>query len=92
MSTHHHTEQECQELLAQINAYVDGNLATEICAELRQHMADCPECQVVFDTLSKTVVLYRSLAQQTEDLPPDVEDRLFRSLKLPSAPCQKQET
>ncbi len=87
MSAHHHTEQECQELLSQINAYVDGTLAADMCAELRQHMADCPDCHIVFDTLSKTVLLYRSLEQQTQELPSDVEDRLFRRLKL--TPCQK---
>lgn len=87
MSTHHHTEQECQELLGRINAYVDGELAAEMCAQLRRHMADCPDCRIVFDTLSQTVFLYRSLEQQTQELPSDVEDRLFQRLKL--SPCQK---
>ena len=70
----------CQALLGQLNDYVDGELAAELCHDLEQHMADCPDCQVVFDTLSKTIALYHTLDDTTAELPPDVEARLLRRL------------
>lgn len=82
---HPHDEGECQRLLRQLNEYVDGELAAELCQELRQHMTDCPDCEIVFETLTKTVALYRHLDEQPEALPSDVESRLFHRLRL--SPC-----
>jgi len=85
MSHHHHTDTECQELLQQLNAYVDGELAAELCQELQQHLDDCPDCEVVFETLTRTVALYRNLDEEPAELPADVEARLFQRLSL--SPC-----
>jgi anti-sigma factor RsiW len=72
----------CQELLSQLNAYVDGELAAELCYDLEQHLADCRDCQVVFDTLAKTIKLYHTLDATPIDLPSDVEARLLERLHL----------
>jgi predicted anti-sigma-YlaC factor YlaD len=79
---HQHDEARCRELLGQLNDYVDGELAAELCHDLEQHMADCPDCRVVFDTLTKTIALYHTLDDTTAELPPDVEARLLRRLNL----------
>jgi predicted anti-sigma-YlaC factor YlaD len=79
---HEHDEARCRELLGQLNEYVDGELAAELCHDLEQHMADCPDCRVVFDTLTKTIALYHTLDNTTAELPPDVEARLLRRLNL----------
>jgi len=79
---HQHDEARCRELLGQLNEYVDGELAAELCHDLEQHMADCPDCRVVFDTLTKTIALYHTLDDTTAELPPDVEARLLRRLNL----------
>ena len=47
----------CQELLGQLNDYIDGELAAELCRDLELHWADCADCRVVFDTLAKTITL-----------------------------------
>jgi anti-sigma factor RsiW len=72
----------CRALLGQLNAYVDGELAAELCHDLEQHMAGCPNCQVVFDTLTKTIALYHTLDATPVELPADVEARLLRRLNL----------
>ena len=72
----------CQELLGQLNAYADGELAAELCHDLEQHLADCRDCQVVFDTLAKTIKLYHALDQTPVELPDDVEARLLERLHL----------
>ncbi len=80
--THQHKSGRCYEMLSQISAYVDGEIEDELCKEIEQHLANCSDCQIVVDTLSKTVKLYRSLAQTEVALPNDVEDRLLRRLNL----------
>lgn len=72
----------CQELLGQLNEYVDGELAAELCRDLEEHMAGCADCRVVFDTLAKTITLYHQLDATPVALPADVEERLLRRLSL----------
>lgn len=79
---HAHDPQRCRELLGQLNEYVDGDLAAELCRDLEQHMAGCANCRVVLDTLGKTLFLYRSLDEAPVELPPGVEARLLSRLRL----------
>ena len=84
--TYSHTHNDiarCQELLGQLNAYVDGELAAELCHDLELHLADCPDCRVVFDTLAKTISLYHTLDEMPVELPSGVETRLLSRLSLP---------
>ena len=45
---------------------------------LEQHLEDCEDCRIVVDTLRKTVYLYHESAQ-TEDIPADIRQRLYKS-------------
>jgi RNA polymerase sigma-70 factor (ECF subfamily) len=78
--THAHTHDNCADLLAQLNAYVDGELQAELCHELERHLAGCTDCQTVIDTLAHTINLYRTLGSTPDQLPEDVEARLVRQL------------
>jgi anti-sigma factor RsiW len=75
-----HEHAVCRELLDQLSEYVDGELEAALCAELEAHLATCTNCRVMVDTLRKTITLYH--AQAPADLPSDVEDRLYKVLKL----------
>jgi anti-sigma factor RsiW len=75
-----HNSATCRELLGQISDYVDGELEETLCAELEAHLAVCPDCRVMVDTVRRTIVLYRS--QSPADLPAEVQARLYRVLKL----------
>jgi anti-sigma factor RsiW len=70
----------CQELLGELSDYVDGELEAALCAELEAHLAECPDCRVMVDTLRKTIVLYRSQSQV--GLPSDVQERLYKVLEM----------
>jgi anti-sigma factor RsiW len=50
----------CEELLKQLNEYVDGTVDPAICVEFEQHMAGCNPCQVVVDNIRKTITLYKN--------------------------------
>jgi anti-sigma factor (TIGR02949 family) len=75
-----HDHASCQELLSQLSDYVDGELEEALCAELEAHLAGCPNCRVMVDTVRKTITLYSR--QVTTKLPADVEARLFSVLNL----------
>ncbi|PWH14597.1 MAG: hypothetical protein DDG60_07540 [Anaerolineae bacterium] len=82
MTLHSHThDMSCQQLLASIGDYVEGDLAPELCQEIERHLAACDHCRVVVDTLNKTITLYHASAHETE-VPSEVRGRLFQVLKL----------
>lgn len=80
MSTSHTHHPTCREMLEQLSSYIDGELPAALCVELEAHLAECPDCRVMVDTMRKTIVLYR--AQSPGELPADVKHRLYRVLKL----------
>lgn len=45
----------CQDFMAEIGNYLDGDLAAEVRTRLEQHLAHCKTCTVVCDTARKTV-------------------------------------
>lgn len=69
----------CRQFCHYLSDYIDGELAASLCAELEQHVADCPNCRIVVDTTRKTVSLYRSYDQA--ELPAEVAERLWQAIE-----------
>lgn len=76
----HNRRHNCRDLLGELSDYIDGELEAELCAALEAHLAECPDCRVLVDTMRRTIVLYRS--QPVANLPEDVKERLYRVLEL----------
>lgn len=70
---------ECEDLLKQLNEYVDGNLAPGVCDEFRAHLKDCNPCQVVVDNIRNTIRLYRNGVEV--ELPEACRQKLHSLLK-----------
>jgi predicted anti-sigma-YlaC factor YlaD len=81
MTRHTHTPEECRQLLGQLNDYLDGDLADDLCHTLETHLDGCLDCRVVLDSLGKTIVLYRGLREVPVELPTGVEERLLQRLE-----------
>ena len=77
-------EPKCHEFFNQLSDYIDGELATSLCAELEHHLADCPNCRIVVDTTRKTVSLYRRYGQA--ELPAGVSERLWQAIEQAGFP------
>lgn len=75
-----HDHSNCRELLRRLSDYIDGELEATLCAELETHLAGCTNCQVMVDTVRKTITLYHS--QASTELPMDVANRLYKVLEL----------
>ena len=59
-SSHHtHGEGRCVDLLQQLSAYIDDELPSDICREIRRHLGACPNCEVFIASLQHTVTLCR---------------------------------
>ena len=69
----------CEELLAALNDYVDGELDPAICESFQAHLADCNPCQIVIDNIRRTITLYR--AGRPVELPAELQQQLCRLLQ-----------
>lgn len=70
---------QCEELLAALNDYVDGELDLSICEPYRDHLQNCNPCQIVIDNIRQTIKLYK--AEQQYVLPAALHERLSRALR-----------
>ena len=76
-----HVHKNCQELLGSLSLYIDGELPSELCRELEQHLAECDNCRVVLNTTKRTIDLVHAPLEKP-DLLDDVRERLFKRLNL----------
>lgn len=69
----------CEELLRQLNDYVDGSIDPSLCEEFEQHMAGCNPCHVVVDNIRRTITLFRN--GLPVELPVEFKSRLHSALR-----------
>jgi anti-sigma factor RsiW len=70
---------ECQDILAGISAYLDGDLESAACAAIEQHRQTCTRCAALVTGLTETVGLCRQAG--TTPLPEDVRQRARDSVR-----------
>jgi anti-sigma factor (TIGR02949 family) len=68
----------CRELIAQLSDFLEGELDDALCAKIEQHLAECPYCHTVADTVQTMLALYR---RAQTDVPPEVHAHLLQVLK-----------
>jgi anti-sigma factor (TIGR02949 family) len=71
----------CEELLASLSEYIDGEASSDMCAQIERHLEACPDCRILVDTLRKTVYLYQTL-EEDPSMPSEVRARLYKTLHL----------
>jgi anti-sigma factor (TIGR02949 family) len=72
---------DCHQLLGSLSDFLDGDLESNLCAQIERHLAECPDCKIVVDTMQKTVSLYHTDSEQ-DKVPEGVRQRLFRRLEI----------
>jgi anti-sigma factor RsiW len=70
---------ECRSILANISAYLDGELEATACDTIEQHCLDCPSCAALVRGLRETVGLCREAA--SIPLPEAVRERARDSVR-----------
>jgi anti-sigma factor RsiW len=56
---HRHGIGRCLRILERLSAYIDDELATNVCQEVRQHIGACPNCEIFVASLRHTIALCR---------------------------------
>jgi len=69
----------CEELLAALNDYVDGELEPGFCEPFQEHLRGCNPCQIVVDNIRHTIKLYK--AEEQYALPAPLHERLSQALR-----------
>ncbi len=69
----------CQDLMAVLNEYVDGEIDPGVCEEFEKHIAGCNPCQVVVDNIRQTITLYQE--GKPYELPLTFRTRLHSALR-----------
>jgi anti-sigma factor RsiW len=68
----------CTDFLAQLTDYFDGEVPPGLRAEVEQHLACCKHCEVVLDSTTKTINIYRN--QELYDFPVELQERLHATI------------
>ena len=69
----------CKDFLSELNEYFDETTDAEIRRRVEEHVSECPNCFVVFDTTKKTLQIYKGMEPQP--IPQDVHSRLMAALE-----------
>lgn len=69
----------CEEMLRMLNDYVDKDIDPAVCDQFEAHLEGCNPCQVVVDTIRKTITLYKE--GEVYEVPVEFRDRLHRTLR-----------
>ena len=69
----------CEELMAALNEYVDGNVDLAICEEFKKHLEGCNPCQIVVDNIRKTITLYKD--GEPYEMPAAFHEQLTKCLQ-----------
>lgn len=69
----------CEELLQMLNDYVDGEIDPAVCTEFETHLQGCNPCQIVVDTIRKTITLYQN--ERMYELPIAFRQKMHTTLR-----------
>jgi len=69
----------CEELVAYLSDYIDGDLTEDLRADAQEHLATCQNCHVVLDTTQQMITLLRRSGPQS--IPLERRQALFRTLQ-----------
>jgi predicted anti-sigma-YlaC factor YlaD len=75
-------QRDCQTRLDLVGDYIEGSLDEATSAEIEAHLAGCPDCRIVVNSLTNTLELYRRLP--ATQLSGSAGERLLRVLELDS--------
>ena len=71
----------CIELIAFLDAYVDGELDQETRATFDLHLLVCPSCRAYLASYRETIELVRGVAEKEEALAHDAPAELVEAVK-----------
>ncbi len=74
----------CTDFLAKLTDFFDGTVPPDLLAEVEHHIAVCKHCEVVLDSTTKTITMYRN--HELYDFTPELEERMTMSIMARCCP------
>lgn len=68
----------CKDFLKALNEYLDETEDESIRQEVEEHISECPNCWVIFNTTNKTLKVFKGI--ESQEIPADVHERLMNRL------------
>jgi anti-sigma factor RsiW len=68
----------CTDFLAKLTDFFDGNVPPDLMAEVQRHIGECKHCEVVLDSTTKTINIYRD--NEIYDFPLEVRQRIHTTV------------
>lgn len=78
----------CTDFLARLTDFFDGTVPSSLLAEVQRHIAECKHCEVVLDSTTKTINIYRN--EELYDFTPELEERLHTTIMTRCYGVEKQ--
>jgi len=72
------TSPSCPDVLTMLSKKLEDEISPEVCAEMEGHVAGCPHCRGVCDSLKRTLALCKALPTPT--VPQHVQDSLRKAV------------
>ncbi len=70
----------CKEAYLHICDNLDADLDSDKCRKVRKHLASCPDCTALLDSVKKTVSLYKNAPNP--GVPSAAHKRLFKTIEI----------
>lgn len=71
----------CREFLGPLSEFLDGEASQQVCEQIAQQLAACPDCRIMVDTLRKTISLFQ-WKEASGSMPSATRQRLYHKLDL----------
>lgn len=68
----------CKDFLHALNDYLDETEDAGLRREVEEHVGECPNCWVVFNTTQKTLKVFKGM--EPKEIPEDIHNRLMTRL------------
>jgi len=75
---HRHSKAQCIRILRNLSTYLDDELTSAVCREIRAHLGACPNCELFLASLRQTITLCRHSAPPP--LSPSLKTQLRRKI------------
>jgi RNA polymerase sigma-70 factor (ECF subfamily) len=69
----------CPDVVSLFSRHLEGEISSDVCAEMERHLASCPRCRARCDTLQRTLVLCKS--SPAPEVPRPVQQSVRDALK-----------
>ena len=68
----------CDQVVNYVCDDIEVSRNSPVCRQIREHLANCPDCPKYVNSLRETIKLYRSYEVT---IPPDLHGRVMKSLR-----------